>query len=770
MSKSSARKILFFLPVLLFATAIVWYAFALPRTLFDTPFSATVHSRDGRLMSAKVAPDGQWRFFATDSVPERFRVAITAFEDKRFFDHWGVDPLALARAVRQNLSAGEITSGASTITMQTIRLSRQGRARTMGEKMIEMILATRLELRHSKEEILAMYAAHASFGGNVVGLESAAWYYFGRSAGHLSWAESAMLAVLPNAPSLIHIRRNRERLLQKRNTLLDRIFRTGAIDSLTCVLAKQEPLPEAPPPMPMQAVHLLEKMREGALRSTLDHDLQQRVDAIARRFNKQYRGNRINNLAIVVMDVVSGEVFAYVGNVYDPTDRSEGTAVDVVQAPRSSGSVLKPLLYAAMLDNGTTLPTMLFPDVPTSYKDFTPQNFNRTFDGAVAADRVVERSLNVPSVKMLDKYGPENFLALVRDLGFATIDRDADHYGLSLILGGAEITLWDLTSAYRMLAAKLRGAETMRVAHYDQADERSLRADRIPLSRGAIWSMFNSISNVARPEEEGEWQYFASSKKIGWKTGTSYGNRDAWAVGTTADHAVGVWVGNASGEGRPLMTGVGYAAPVLFEVFSLLPAAEWFTEPRDDLEPAIVCRQSGFLASQICPERDTVLVPRTAPAGEVCPYHRMVNLSEDRLWRVTTACYDPARMVREPMFVLPPVQEWYYRRQHPDYRSLPPLHPALSGEQADDNPIDIVYPQAGRVLVTPRSLEGEQQNVVFTAVHRDPRAVLYWHIDDRFVAQTSFEHKISIRPAPGRHTLTLTDARGARKSVAFECK
>ncbi|WP_295940663.1 penicillin-binding protein 1C [uncultured Alistipes sp.] len=770
MSKKPAPKILYSLLLSLVVIAVGGYIFALPRTLFDEPFSATVWSRDGRLMSAKVAPDGQWRFFPTDSVPTKFRVAITTYEDKRFYRHFGVDPLALGRAIRLNVSSGQIASGASTITMQTIRLSRNGRARTFREKIIEMILATRLEFRHSKEKILSLYAAHASFGGNVVGLESAAWYYFGRSADRLSWSESAMLAVLPNAPSLIHIKRNRERLLQKRNDLLERIFLNGDIDSLTCVLAKQEPLPDAPEPMPMQAMYLLGKMREGEFRSTLDYDLQYRVNELARRYNRQYRGNKINNLAIVVMDVRTGEVLSYVGNVYNPEDKNQGTNVDVVRAPRSSGSVLKPILYAAMLDNGTALPTMLFPDVPTYYKDFTPQNFNRTFDGAVPANRVVERSLNVPSVKMLDKYGPENFLALVRNLGFGTINRSADHYGLSLILGGAEITLWDLTSAYMKMAAKLNGAEEIRTPHYNIKDQTVIDSEDILLSRGAIWLMLNSISNVARPEEEGEWQYFTSTKKIGWKTGTSYGNRDAWAIGVTADYAVGVWVGNCSGEGRPLMTGVGYAAPVLFEVFSLLPKGEWFAEQVSDLEPALICPQSGFLASHICPVRDTVMIPRLAAVGEVCPYHQVVNLSEDHKYRVTTACYDPARIVRMPMFILPPAQEWYYRKQHPEYRPLPPLHPGLSGRQAGNNPIDIIYPQPGRVLMIPKSLEGEVQNLVFTAVHRDRNAVLYWHIDDNYVGATSFEHKISVRPVAGEHSLTVIDEHGARKSVAFTCR
>lgn len=770
MAKKATLQIIGLLAILLAAAVVSGCLVAAPERLFDKPFSAAVWSRDGRLLSAKVASDGQWRFFPTDSMPEKFRIAVTTFEDKRFYRHFGVDPLALGRAVGQNLAAGRITSGASTLTMQTIRLSRDGKPRTFREKFIEMALAVCLEIRCGKEEILALYASHAPFGGNVVGLESAAWYYFGRSACELSWSQSAMLAVLPNAPSLIHIRRNRDRLRQKRDELLERIRAEGHIDSLTCALARQEPLPEAPEPMPMEAMYLLGKLREGSLRSTLDYDLQHRVNELARRYNGQYRGNRINNLAVVVMDVRSGGVLAYVGNVYDPADRKEGTSVDVIPAPRSSGSVLKPMLYAAMLDNGTTLPTMLFPDVPTYYRDFTPQNYNRTFDGAVPANRVIERSLNVPSVRMLDKYGRENFLALLRGLGFGTINRSAGHYGLSLILGGAEITLWDLTAAYMKLAAKLGGQQAIRLPHYDAADEKVLDGEDIPLSRGAIWLMLNSISHVARPEEEGEWQYFSSSRRIGWKTGTSFGNRDAWAVGVTPDYAVGVWVGNCSGEGRPLMTGVGYAAPVLFEVFGLLPRSDWFAEPSGALEPAVICPRSGFLASHVCPERDTVLIPRSAAVGEVCPFHRIVNLSADRKYRVTADCYDPSRIVRVPMFILPPAQEWYYKRQHPDYRPLPPLHPDLSAAQAGSQPIEIIYPQPGRVLVVPRSLEGAVQNLVFTAVHRDRNAVLYWHIDDDYMGATTLDHKISVHPDPGNHRLTVIDEHGARASVVFSCR
>ena len=421
-----------------------------PRQLFDDPVCAVLESSDGHLLGARIAADGQWRFPAADTVPEKFAKAIIAFEDKRFRYHPGIDPLAVARALRLNLRSGEVRSGASTLTMQTIRLSRGDKPRTLGEKMLEAVLALRLEAYLDKDEILALYAAHAPFGGNVVGLEAAAWRYFGRPADELSWAESATLAVLPNAPALIHPGSRRDALLAKRNFLLDKLCQAGEFDAVTCELAKDEPLPDKPHPLPEIAYHYLETLRkqqgDRLYRSHIDYALQQRAEAVVRRHGEVFASNEVFNLAALVLDVHSGEPLIYVGNVGHGT-RVHGDNVDVVQAPRSSGSTLKPLLYGAMLDEGQILPGMLVSDIPFHYKDFTPNNFNHTFDGAVPARDVIRRSLNVPAVRMLYEYGVEKFIDLLQKAGFTTITRGADTYGLSLILGGAEIKLADLAAA-----------------------------------------------------------------------------------------------------------------------------------------------------------------------------------------------------------------------------------------------------------------------------------------------------------------------------------
>ena len=727
-----------------------------PGRLFDDPVCAVLESSDGHLLGARIAADGQWRFPAADTVPEKFAKAIVAFEDKRFYRHPGIDPLAVARALRLNARSGEVRSGASTLTMQTIRLSRGNPPRTVGEKLWEMVLALRLECYRSKDEILALYAAHAPFGGNVVGLEAAAWRYFGRPADELSWAESATLAVLPNAPALIHPGSRRDVLLTKRNFLLDKLYAAGYLDELECALAKDEPLPDKPVALPEIAYHYLETLRkqqgDRMYRSHLDYTLQQRAEAVVRRHAEVFATNQVFNVAALILDVHTGEPLAYVGNVGHAKEHGEN--VDVVQAPRSSGSTLKPLLYGAMLDEGQILPGMLVSDIPFHYKDFTPNNFNHTFDGAVPAREVIRRSLNVPSVRMLYEYGVEKFIDLLQRAGFTTITRGADTYGLSLILGGAEIKLADLATVYAAMARCLQDEPTWR---------------GYPLSRGAVWCTFDALTEVNRPEEEGDWHTFHASRTVAWKTGTSYGNRDAWAVGATPDYVVAVWVGNANGEGRPLLTGVGYAAPVMFDLFSLLPSTGWFERPSGELEEVVCCRLSGHPATDLC-EADGVVVewaPRAPTRPDPCPYHRLVHLDPEGRWQVDSDCWPVAEIQHVSRFVLPPAQEWYYMKSHSDYRPLPPYHPNYAGSRGA-GVVEIIYPQDGMSVAAPVALDARSQGIICSAAHSDPQATLYWHLDGTYLGETAHgEHKIKIIPAHGPHVLTVIDANGHSYAVRF---
>lgn len=746
------------------AFLVTGYIFCLPRHLFHVPYSTVVTDRNEELLGARIASDGQWRFPPRNTTPEKIKECLITFEDKHFYHHWGVNPFAIGRAFYQNVKNKRIVSGGSTLTMQTIRLARN-ESRTFREKLIEMIWATRLEFRASKEEILSMYISHAPFGGNVVGLDAAAWRYFGHSADDLSWAESAMLAVLPNAPAMIHLSKGRKTLLNKRNRLLKQLLEKKTIDSSTYELAISEPLPDEPHPLPQIAPYLVSRFyqeRNGEYsRSTINKGIQTQVEDLAERWSNEFGRSDIRNLAILVIEIPSNQVVAYCGNVH--FDRKQGgNQVDVIQAPRSTGSILKPFLYYAMLQEGSLLPDMLLPDVPVNINGFTPQNFSMQFEGAVPASEALARSLNIPAVTMLQRYGVPKFHSFLQQIGLKTINRSSSHYGLSLILGGAEATLWDVTNAYAMMGRSLL-----------QLPQRScsllLPTSRItestdPFQPGAVWQTFDALKEVNRPEEI-DWKSIPSMQTIAWKTGTSYGFRDAWAVGVTPRYAVGVWVGNATGEGKPGLVGAQTAGPVLFDIFNLLPASSWFTRPAGIFVEAEVCRKSGHLKGRFCDETDTLLVLPAGLRTEACPYHHLVTLSANESQRIYENCANTEPTLRKSWFTLPPVWEWYYKQHHPEYKPLPPFK-AGCGEDTFQ-PMQFIYPPMNARIKLPKQLDGSKGFLTVELAHNNPNATVFWHLDETYQAQTQDFHKISLQPAAGKHSLTAVDGEGNTISTTF---
>ncbi|MGL5892513.1 MAG: penicillin-binding protein 1C [Bacteroidia bacterium] len=766
------------------------YSFCLPRNLFDDPASTVLLSADGQLLGARIAADGQWRFPERNAAPEKFAQCLIQFEDRNFRQHPGVNPLALARALKQNMSGGQVISGGSTITMQVIRMSRKNPPRNLWQKSIEIVLATRLELRYTKDEILALYASNAPFGSNVVGIDAAAWRYFGRTPEQLSWAESATLAVLPNSPSLIYPGKNQLRLKAKRDRLLDRLFVAGIIDQSTCDLAKQEPLPGAPYPLPRIAPHLLQRAAAEGLAgtiiySTLDLSLQDKVSNIVARHTRTLRTNEIHNAAALVLDVETGNAIAYVGNSPAPltTDLAGdeyGNDVDVITAPRSTGSILKPFLYAAMLTDGELLPNTLVADIPTDLSGYAPENFNRTYDGAVTAHRALARSLNVPSVRMLQQYRVERFHTKLRRAGLTTITRPPDDYGLSLILGGAEGKLWDLAGAYASMARSLNhynktgrnersdfhAANYLRETTREDTARKSAQS-MAPFDAAATWFAFESMAELTRPDAEAAWTQFSSSKRIAWKTGTSFGFRDGWAIGLTPKYVVAVWVGNADGEGRPGLTGIATAAPVMFDVFSLLSTGEWFEKPQNDMQEIDVCTESGHRALEICPKQK-MFVPKAGLKTAPCPYHRTIHLSTTGLYRVTSDCESPANMLHVTWFVLPPAMEFYYKTKNPSYKSIPPLRSDCAGSGGTSRAMEFVYPRDETQLYIPTELNGRPGKVVFEIAHRRPGTKVFWHLDQEYVGETKDIHQFGSAPAEGEHTLTVVDENGETLTMKIE--
>ena len=753
-----------------------------PIPAFHAPLSTVVEAADGTLLGARVAADGQWRFPPPDSLPDKYVTCLINYEDRYYRWHPGVNPVAVIRALIGNIRAGEIVSGGSTITMQVARMARGNPDRTYGGKIIEMLSAVKLELFRSKRAILKLYAANAPFGGNTVGIEAAAWRYTGRGTADMSWAEAATLAVLPNAPALIYPGRNSEQLKLKRDKLLMTLEERGKIDSLTCELAMGEPLPGAPLPMPSLAPHLTGRLwleEPGTRkRTTVDPLLQREVSELVDRHVSVLEGNGIFNAAAVVVEVSTGNAVAWVGNSTLPdTTGRHGRDVDMITAPRSTGSIMKPFLYAGLLSSGILLPNALVPDIPTRFQGFRPENADFSYSGAVPAGDALARSLNIPAVRMLQMYEEERFLSLLRSMGFTTFTKPASHYGLSLILGGGEATLWELASAYRSMARVLTDSNRPVSGNLKQgipSDTLSDRntagpQDRKTLSPAAIWLTYEALRRVNRPETETGWQYFGGAPEVAWKTGTSFGFRDAWAIGTTPQYIVAVWAGNADGEGRPGLSGISSAAPLLFDIIRLLPPAEsWFARPEEGMTLIEVCAASGYRAGPDCTEKREECIPETGLRSDVCPWHTIVNLNTAETFRINSSCAAPGEMVARSWFILPPAMEYYYRMRNPSYRTLPPFRPGCTDDRKVPS-MEFIYPPRDARIFIPRSLQGQMMAMLPEIAHRRRNATVYWHLDNHYIGMTKYLHQTEIRVGEGEHVITAVDDEGMTVSRKFFC-
>lgn len=779
MKKLKSKRVLI---ISVTATLILTWWLFFPSVLFKDPPSYVIFDRNNELLGATIASDGQWRFPERKSVPERFEKCILQYEDRRFYYHPGIDPIAIGRAIVNNLKKKNV-QGASTLSMQVMRISHEDKKRTFWQKLIESFQAVRLECTYSKKRILSLYASHAPFGGNVVGLEAAAWRYFGRQSDDLTWGEAAALAVLPNSPALIHPGRNREILLEKRNRLLRALLDKRIIDKDTYELSLSEPLPGKPVPLPQYAPHLLQRFRKerakhktASARTSIDLGLQMKVSDIVQRHHEVLKANAIKNLSALVLDVETGEALAYVGNI-SSDEADYQSYVDIVTAPRSPGSTLKPILFAAAMTDGQLLPDMLLPDVPTQIGGYTPQNFDRSFDGAVPASEALSRSLNIPAVKVLQQYKYDRFYALLKQLGISTLSKPASHYGLSIILGGSEVTLWDLAGAYAGMARSLNGAaknegRVVKEAFFppsyiiNQPNQKEDTASLPALDATSLWFAFQSMEELSRPGEEGLWQQFTSSKRISWKTGTSFGFRDAWAIGVTTKYAVAVWAGNADGEGRPELLGIKSAAPVMFDIFRQLPVLHEFPKPQANFAFLPVCPQSGFKAGPDCASADTLMMPPKGQRTPMCPYHQTIHLDATGTHRVTGSCYPVAEMVKANWFVLPPTMEWYYRQLHPDYQSLPPFLPGCHDDALAK--MELVYPTPNAKVYIPLEIDGQRGRMICIASHRSTREKIFWHLDGEFIGTTQQFHRMPLSPTPGKHTLTIVDESGETLTRYFE--
>lgn len=731
------KRILIILPV-----AGLLGILAVPIPSPDMEWSKVLYDKSGHVLSAKVAEDGQWRFPVDENLPPDLKKAITLYEDAYFYYHPGINPVSIVKALWANNKAGRVVRGGSTITMQVMRMYRGNRSRTIKQKLIEVAGALKLELLYPKDEIMHMWASIAPFGGNTVGVQSAAIRYFNRQIDELSFAEYATLAVLPNTPSSIHLNKNLDELRRKRNLLLEKMHHHGIIDDVSLELAQDESLPTYHPMVDQKALHLLaflsdQDSRKAEFYTTVDPHIQKSTEKIIQDYADIYQHDGIRNISAIIINNTTNELVAYVGNVHN--NKGNIQYVDCNQGLRSYGSLLKPFLYAYALDKGYFLPEEKVKDIPTNINGFIPKNFDRKFRGMVPLSTMVSQSLNVPAVRTLNYVGVESFHRHLRNvLGLKSINADPYHHGLSLILGGAEATPWELTRLYKGLARNYYGYNHP----YDKIktlveDSRSVTGETV-YSNITLEHTLAAMSSLNRPEEEQQYQLLGG-EPIAWKTGTSYGHRDAWSIGFNKQYTVTVWVGNETGEGMYDLTGVKKAAPILFHLMRILSSTEGLPLKQGEARSVKVCKVTGQMAGRLCGTVDTIFVHEVSHSLRQCNDHELSDTGDT-------------------LQVVDPVTHFYYERFYGRY-SLP--------RQSTKSNFGLVYPAEASIIQVPRNLSGAYNQVIAEANAGVESGKLFWFLDNQFIGFTEEEHRLAMTLEEGPHKLYINDEAGNEEQIEF---
>ncbi len=755
----------------------VWVLWPL-HSVFPDDYSRVVYDRNGEILRVTCSEDEQIRIrLGPDSLPHKYVTAVIAVEDKRFYRHPGVDPFAIGNAVVTNLKQRTLVRGGSTIPMQVVRLSHP-RPRTILSKIVEAFCAIRLSIHRSKRDILRLYAGHVPMGGNIVGIESASRYYFGKPVEEITWAEAALFVVLPNNPGMMNIERRRPLLMRKRNRALTKLRDRGLIDSLTWSLACEEPLPGARNRLPFDAPHFTQMVmgatESSAVHSSLDARLQKAIQSVTDRYARDYARYGIYNVAVLVLETGTGCIRGYVGS-HDYGDTVHCGRVDGVRAVRSTGSLLKPLLAAKALDRGPWTMRTQLQDIPTFYGAFAPRNASEDFSGITTVEEMLVRSLNVPAVRLLYAYGQPRFYEDLLGMGFTGLFRSASGYGLSLILGGAEASLWELTRVYTALgnagvARKIRYLEQEPVVGSKRDGEHPHLGDTAKVcSPGAAWLICRALGKLSRPGSEHYWGLFTDQIPVSWKTGTSYGQKDAWAIGVNPQWTIGAWVGNFTGEGNTRLSGAACAGPILFELFRQLsdPTAPLeFEMPEYDLKRVRVCKVSGLLSSSACPDTCGIYRPECAWKTEKCTRHRNVWIDSIAGYEVCSRCWNEETRTNETCVIYPPPVTEILRRKGKSVRGIPPHNPSCTAVRSRRSSITIEYPVEGITIFAPRDFSGTTQKIVAKAACSG-LGPLYWYLDGEYITETREDHSTALRCAAGRHVLTVVDTEGGEEQVGF---
>jgi len=756
------------------------YPFPLER--LQRPTATVVEAADGAPLRFFLAADDRWRFPVTlEELPDDLVRALLASEDRWFYRHPGVNPLAVVRATVQNLRAGRTVSGASTLSMQVARMVDPS-SRTLETKVKEALRALQLERHLTKDQILEHYLNLAPFGGNLEGVAAASYFYFGKDAAQLSLGEIALLTALPRSPLRYDPTRHPTTARAARDQVLRQLEEREVFPAERVAKALRQPLPQQRFPVPFEAPHFArfaagEEVRSGSrgprLRTTVDLRMQRIAESQVRRFVASLRGEGIGNAAVVVVETETGALRALVGSAAFHEPEHSGQ-VNGALARRSPGSTLKPFLYGLALDRGEILPDSILLDVPTDFAGYVAENYDGLYRGRVPAREALARSLNAPAVRLLNQVGLSRFLGLLQQGGLRTLDRPAHQYGLPLALGGCEVTLLDLTGLYAGLAAGGRfSSPHWRIdaeANGEfEAPETSL------LSPEAAWLVTEMLLDVERPDLPESWRLARDLPSVAWKTGTSYGHRDAWAVGFSGRYTIGVWAGSFDGRAHEGISGSRHAAPLLFDLFRALE--EEGGAPRRPLNLRLgeveVCELSHALPGPFCPRRARGLVLPGKSRPETCSLHRRALADAETGELLPAGCKSSrSRAWREYVVHPPELVAWWRSRGQELLDGIPPTARleecggATFGPPSGAPP-KIVSPDSRTPYRLRRSAPLEDQRLSLLAQADPGVRKLYWYRDGTLVGSGPPHRPVFLKPTPGEHRLVVTDDQGRSEGVTY---
>lgn len=742
--------------------------FFLLNLLFPLPdkveYSTIITDNKGEVVNAYLTKDQKWRMKTElDEISPLLQKTIIAKEDKHFYSHPGVNPFAVIRALFNNIFKMRRTSGASTITMQVAKALQPGK-RNIWSKFREMFRAFQLELKYSKKEILQLYLNLVPYGGNIEGVKSASLLYFNKNPDHLSLAEITALSIIPNKPGSLIIGRNNDLIVKERNRWLQRFANEKIFTQKEIEDALAEPLDATRQSVPHYIPHLAYKLKKNGgniIKTNIDLNTQLKTEKLVEDYIRIQKLKNIKNAAVVIIDNKTHKIITYVGsaNFYDTTD---GGQVNGAQAVRQPGSTLKPLLYAMCFDEGLLTPKTVITDVMVNYNGYSPENYDKKFNGYVSVEYALEHSLNIPAVKSLQLLGHERMIQKLSNINFRQIQKDRRKLGLSLILGGCGTTLEELTGLFSSFA----NDGYFFSPSFTQIDTVH---NKVKVVSPASNYMINEIlSKINRPDFPLNWTATERMPKIAWKTGTSYGRKDAWSIGYNRNYTVGVWIGNFSGVGAADLSGANIATPLLFKIFNTIDYdsdEEWFTQPKDcDIRQ--VCSETGLIPSEHCTNLVTDYFIPLISSTKVCNNWQEIMLSANEKISFCKSCAPQTGYKKKWFKIVEPEMQAWYEENSIAYQKIPPHNPDCEVIFKGAAPT-ISFPVNGTEYIINQKNPEPLQLICKTA---NDVTKVYWYINNKFYKSCNAGESQFFIPNEGFVKISCTDDKGRNRDIKITVK